>query len=43
MSELAFEQSGPEIARTLIDVEPDPGSCQAYRPVPANITLNAPS
>lgn len=38
-----FEQSIPEIARTLIDAEPDLASDSAYNAVLANIMLNAPS
>ena len=38
-----FEQSVPEIARTLIDAEPDLASSSAYNAVLANIMLNAPS
>ena len=38
-----FEQSIPEIARTLVDAEPDLASNSAYNAVLANIMLNAPS
>lgn len=38
-----FEQSVPEIARTLVDAEPDLASSSAYNAVLANIMLNAPS
>ncbi|MET0369858.1 MAG: acyl-CoA dehydrogenase family protein [Sphingobium sp.] len=38
-----FEQSIPEIARTLIDAEPDLASTSNYNAVLANIVLNAPS
>ncbi|MET0360275.1 MAG: acyl-CoA dehydrogenase family protein [Sphingobium sp.] len=38
-----FEQSVPEIARTLIDAEPDIASDSAYHSVLANIMLNASS
>jgi alkylation response protein AidB-like acyl-CoA dehydrogenase len=38
-----FEQSVPEIARTLIDAEPDRASTAAFNAVLANILLNAPS
>lgn len=38
-----FEQSIPEIARTLVDAEPDLASNDAYSSVLANILLNAPS
>ncbi len=38
-----FEQSVPEIARTLVDAEPDIGSDHAFQAVLANIMLNAPS
>lgn len=38
-----FEQSVPEIARTLVDAEPDLASSSAYNAVLANILLNAPS
>lgn len=38
-----FEQSIPEIARTLVDAEPDLAASVAYNAVLANIMLNAPS
>ncbi|MBC7159303.1 MAG: acyl-CoA dehydrogenase family protein [Porphyrobacter sp.] len=38
-----FEQSVPEIARTLVDAEPGLASSSAYNAVLANIMLNAPS
>ena len=38
-----FEQAMPDIARELIDAEPDPLAASAYSSVLANITLNAPS
>ncbi len=38
-----FEQAMPDIARELIDAEPDPLAAGAYASVLANITLNAPS
>ena len=38
-----FEQAMPDIARELIDAEPDPLAANAYTSVLANITLNAPS
>ena len=38
-----FEQAMPDIARELIDCEPDPATKSAYASVLANITLNAPS
>ena len=38
-----FEQAMPDIARELIDCEPDPAAASAYASVLANITLNAPS
>jgi hypothetical protein len=38
-----FEQAVPEIARTLIDAEPDLASTSAFCAVLANIVLNAPS
>ena len=38
-----FEQAMPDIARELIDAEPDPAAASAYASVLANITLNAPS
>jgi alkylation response protein AidB-like acyl-CoA dehydrogenase len=38
-----FEQAVPEIARTLIDTEPDLASTSAFCAVLANIVLNAPS
>ena len=38
-----FEQAMPDIARELIDAEPDPLAASAYTSVLANITLNAPS
>ena len=38
-----FEQAMPDIARELIDAEPDPVAASAYAAVLANITLNAPS
>ena len=38
-----FEQAMPDIARELIDAEPDPIAASAYASVLANITLNAPS
>ena len=38
-----FEQAMPDIARELIDAEPDPLAAGAYAAVLANITLNAPS
>lgn len=38
-----FEQSIPEIARTLIDAEPDLASTSNYNAVLANIVMNAPS
>ena len=38
-----FEQAMPDIARELIDAEPDPMAASAYPSVLANITLNAPS
>lgn len=38
-----FEQSLPDIARELVDCEPDPRAAQAYAAVLGNITLNAPS
>ena len=33
----------PDIARELVDAEPDPLAAGAYASVLANITLNAPS
>ncbi len=39
----AFEQSVPEIARTLVDVAPALGAGAAYPAVLANVLLNAPS
>ena len=38
-----FEQAMPDIARELVDAEPDPLAAGAYASVLANITLNAPS
>ena len=38
-----FELAMPDIARELIDAEPDPLAASAYTSVLANITLNAPS
>ena len=38
-----FEQSVPEIARTLVDAEPELASTAAFCAVLANIVLNAPS
>ena len=38
-----FEQAMPDIARELVDAEPDPLAASAYASVLANITLNAPS
>ncbi len=38
-----FEQGLPDIARELIDCEPDPQSASAYASVLGNIVLNAPS
>jgi len=38
-----FEQAMPDVARELIDCEPDPAAASAYASVLANITLNAPS
>ena len=38
-----FEQAMPDVARELIDAEPDPAAAAAYASVLANITLNAPS
>ncbi len=38
-----FEQGLPDIARELIDAEPDPRAASAYAAVLGNIVLNAPS
>jgi alkylation response protein AidB-like acyl-CoA dehydrogenase len=38
-----FEQGLPDIARELVDCEPDPRAAAAYASVLANIVLNAPS
>ncbi|MFM2302192.1 MAG: hypothetical protein RLZZ84_1928, partial [Pseudomonadota bacterium] len=38
-----FEQAIPDIARELVDCEPDPRAAGAYASVLANIVLNAPS
>ena len=38
-----FEQGLPDIARELIDCEPDPQAASAYASVLGNIVLNAPS
>ena len=38
-----FEQAMPDVARELVDAEPDPLAASAYASVLANITLNAPS
>ena len=38
-----FEQALPDVARELIDVEPDPRAAAAYASVLANIVHNAPS
>jgi alkylation response protein AidB-like acyl-CoA dehydrogenase len=38
-----FEQSLPELARELVDCEPDPAAAQAYAAVLGNIVHNAPS
>ncbi|MBV9842602.1 MAG: acyl-CoA dehydrogenase family protein [Sphingomonadaceae bacterium] len=38
-----FEQSVPEIARTLVEAEPDKASTSDFNAVLANILLNAPS
>ena len=38
-----FEQGLPDIARELIDAEPDPRAANAYAAVLGNIVLNAPS
>jgi hypothetical protein len=38
-----FEQGLPDIARELVDCEPDPHSAAAYASVLGNIVLNAPS
>ncbi|HVR90961.1 MAG TPA: acyl-CoA dehydrogenase family protein [Novosphingobium sp.] len=38
-----FEQGLPDIARELIDCEPDPRAASAYAAVLGNIVLNAPS
>ena len=38
-----FEQGLPDIARELVDAEPDPRAASAYAAVLGNIVLNAPS